>query len=448
MSGEILVLDDEENYAEMLQGLLKQNRFRVDMATKPELALEALEEKPYQLVISDYKMPIMDGAVFLKKAREIYPDLPVILVSGLMNTPELVKVANMGVTLVLEKPLDTDVFLDQVRRFVSPMTEEEEEAEEAGDVLAAQQFTYPSDLAYLVDASAISRRWIQQLWDLFQSTQHIFVSGPVGSEFELVLREVSRWKHMDGFKNHYFSAGQLDSEHIQRQLADMTADPEVSRAVGIGDLTGTTSGQQEFLLRFLQEETPTPASGEPFTFVYWIDEADLEGDRARHLNADLAREIRSNLVSLPPLAERPLEIALYTVQHLRQFAREDGHEHAPVLSGETMHLLLQYPWPGNFAQLIQALKQLTKVLTRDPVPVEALRTILHRIEGDDGASLGIQNLEDLLIQRQQSILNETAQRTERDPVELLRLLNFDVSVLPEGVGIEALDLLYPELLED
>lgn len=73
-------------------------------------------------------MPIMDGAVFLKKAREVFPELPVILVSGLMNTPELVKVANMGVTLVLEKPLDTRYFLEQVKRFVQPMTEEEEAA--------------------------------------------------------------------------------------------------------------------------------------------------------------------------------------------------------------------------------------------------------------------------------------------------------------------------------
>ncbi|MGJ3241727.1 MAG: response regulator [Opitutales bacterium] len=448
MSGEILVLDDEENYAEMLQGLLKQNRFRVDMATKPELALEALEEKPYQLVISDYKMPIMDGAVFLKKAREIYPDLPVILVSGLMNTPELVKVANMGVTLVLEKPLDTEVFLDQVKRFVSPMTEEEENAEEQENVSEMLQFTYPSDLAYLVDVSAISRRWIQQLWDLFQSAQHIFVSGPEGSEFELVLREISRWKGMDGLKNHYFSAGQLDSEHIRRQLAEMTADPDVSRAVAIGDLTGTTTEQQEFLVRFLQKETPTPASGEPFTFVYWIDEADLEGERSRHLNPDMAREIRSNLVSLPPLSERLPEIAVYTVQHLGQFAREAGHQEAPELSGEAMHLLLQYPWPGNYAQLVQALKQLTKVLTRGPVPVDALRTILQRLDGDRGSSLQIHSLEELLIARQQSILHETARRTEREPVELLRLLNFDVSVLPAGVGIDALDLLYPELLEE
>lgn len=121
MAGRILVLDDEENYALMLQDLLRENNYLVDMATRPEQAITLLEEIPYDLVISDYKMPVMDGADFLKKARELYPNLPFILVSGLMNTPELVKVANMSVTLVMEKPLDTGAFLQQVSRFSKPL---------------------------------------------------------------------------------------------------------------------------------------------------------------------------------------------------------------------------------------------------------------------------------------------------------------------------------------
>lgn len=76
MPGRILVLDDEENYAEMLQHLLQAHGYQVDMSTRPELAIERLQEIPYDLVISDYKMPILDGSDFLRKARELYPNLP------------------------------------------------------------------------------------------------------------------------------------------------------------------------------------------------------------------------------------------------------------------------------------------------------------------------------------------------------------------------------------
>ena len=93
MAQRILVLDDEENYADMLRALLEQHSFLVDSVTDPARALERLHGTGYELVISDYKMPGMDGADFLSRAREMNPDLPVILVSGLMNTPDLVKVA-------------------------------------------------------------------------------------------------------------------------------------------------------------------------------------------------------------------------------------------------------------------------------------------------------------------------------------------------------------------
>lgn len=154
MAGRILVLDDEENYAEMLRDLLQEHNYRVDMATRPERAIDQLEDIPYDLVISDYKMPVMDGADFLQRARELYPNLPVILVSGLMNTPELVKVANMGVTLVMEKPLDTDKFLGEVAKFSTPMTAEEREEllrnNDSGQV-GSQILTYPEEPRFQCD---------------------------------------------------------------------------------------------------------------------------------------------------------------------------------------------------------------------------------------------------------------------------------------------------------
>ena len=168
MAGRILVLDDEENYAEMLRDLLLEHNFRVDMATRPERALDQLEEIPYDLVISDYKMPVMDGADLLKRSRELYPNLPFILVSGLMNTPELVKVANMSVTLVIEKPLDTEDFLAQVARFSSPMTEEEKEALAAGGQEDAgggeSAFSYPGEPRFYNAGNDQSKQFVEALW--------------------------------------------------------------------------------------------------------------------------------------------------------------------------------------------------------------------------------------------------------------------------------------------
>ncbi len=443
--GRILVLDDEENYAEMLQGLLKQHHFLVDMATKPELALEALEERNYNLVISDYKMPIIDGAVFLKKARDIFPDLPVILVSGLMNTPELVKVANMGVTLVLEKPLDTDYFIDQVRRFVRPMSEEEERAVEAGEydedeasatiTPAPREYTYPTPLKYLAGRNEYSRRFVQEIWDILEHGSHLFATGPAGSEFDLVLREIANWRGEDGLNNHYISAGQLRSESVLEMLDALPDDPDHASVVAVGDLASTTLDEQAALLEFIRRK-PEELPGEGrLVYAYWLDSINP-------LNIDLQVEIRGNIVKIPSLASRPGDIAIYLTRYLKG---EDGSPDV-TLDADAINLLLQFSWRRNFSDLLKVARTLRRRAAGQTVTYETLKPVLE--ETDDQTAIPPKGLtlEEVLIQKQQEVLRNAAERQGVAPKELLSKLGFDVSSMPPEMGIEHLDLLYPELL--
>lgn len=448
MQGKILVLDDEENYAEMLQGLLRQHRFSVDMATKPELALEALEECPYALVISDYKMPIMDGAVFLKKARDIYPDLPFILVSGLMNTPELVKVANMGVTLVLEKPLDTHYFLEQVRRFVSPMPEgqtaEEPDVRDrpaSAEVEAtSQKSTYPDDLKYMAGRSPATQRLLQSAWDMLQRGAPISFTGPEGSEWDLLLKELAHWKGEGGCPNPFFSASQLRKESVQAILGALPGQTEQSTVVAVGDVSSASPEDQAWLAGFLKQ-TAQSASGEKgLTFVLWVDRPD-------QLTPDLGLEVRSAMVKFPPLADRLEDLAVYATRALGRFFSERTDSEPPRFTPEAAHLLLQFPWPGNYAQLVKAMRACARGVEDSAVPAGLLRAAIADLAPRTPLPPEATNLEEALIARQQQILRAAASRQQTPERKILSRLGFDVSELPPELGIESLDLLYPELLE-
>jgi len=453
MPGRILVLDDEENYAEMLQSLLKQNHFLVDMATKPELALESMEARNYSLVISDYKMPVMDGAAFLKKARENFPDLPVILVSGLMNTPELVKVANMGVTLVLEKPLDTAYFLEQVKRFVSPMTEEEEEALNKGKLVeeekaepvvhtVTREYNYLRPLVYMSDESPPTRKMIQEAWDTLSVSPVLFVTGPEGSEseFELLLKEVAHWKEEDERKHHYFSASRLRREESRKILDDLPGDSEYSTVVAVGDISETALDEQAWIVDFIKQETHYDHWKEGVTYLFWVD-------NLKALNMDLQMELRGSLIRIPPLGKRLGEIAAYSMKFLEKFSREQGRQEPLEMSGAAKNLLLQYPWKGNFAQLLKVLKRSIRLMSDEALPYEALRSILA--SEDERVKLPLQelDLEEMLIGKQQEILREATGKTGAGLREILAGLGFDVSSMPSDMGVEQLDLLYPEVLE-
>lgn len=114
----ILLLDDDPRYAGQLKSMLEAEGLLGEVSTVPEEALSRVKKDPVRLVVADFEMPGMDGAEFLQRARALRADLPVILVSGKMGTPEMVRVANIGVTFVMEKPVARDVFIAQVKRFL------------------------------------------------------------------------------------------------------------------------------------------------------------------------------------------------------------------------------------------------------------------------------------------------------------------------------------------
>jgi CheY-like chemotaxis protein len=445
--GEILVLDDEENYAEMLQGLLQQNDFVVDMATKPEEALESLEEKNYQLVISDYKMPIMDGAVFLKKAREIYPDLPFILVSGLMNTPELVKVANMGVTLVLEKPLDTDLFIEQVRRFVAPASEAMEEARgngTEGDLkntgprrAVRRLFSYPEHIAYLSELSEPARSLIEDLWTVQEKQFFLFLAHPPGGETDLVMQELSRWKGADEKPVLECRAKELIDPTVIGQVSQSIEDGTSAPVIVVEGLADVSKSEQQEIFQAVHNKEK--AARELFVFLL-PDE--LEADA---LHPDLEAAQRGHRVTVPPLYNRPGDIAEYSLRILEEAASEAGLEELPEIEPEVVHCLLQVAWPGNYLQLERVLHELVKALgTSDSITLSAVEEFL-RGEGIEVPGV-YETMLQILQSYQRQLIRKEAEEGERGLAEVLEMLNITTEGEAPEDRLRHLPLVYPDLI--
>ncbi len=121
-----------------------------------------------------------------------------------MNTPELVKVANMSVTLVLEKPIDIDNFLTHVKRFVQPLTEEDFHLQKSLQTAQKEAIpdrdgrsyvrSYPGESQFVADESVAMQMFLDDIWLSTREQAHVFIQAPGGSEFELLLREISRWQ--------------------------------------------------------------------------------------------------------------------------------------------------------------------------------------------------------------------------------------------------------------
>lgn len=431
MAGRILVLDDEENYASMLRSLLRQHNYLVDMSTKPELALAQLEEVPYDLVISDYKMPVMDGADFLKRSRELYPNLPVILVSGLMNTPELVKVANMSVTLVMEKPLNTEVFLKHVARFSTPMTEEEKSILERKEAEAntTEAICLPDEPKFVCASSPAARSALLKLWTCCESAGYAHIFEPPGGDAMLALKDLSDWK---GFKDlpittlkysDFFGGGLGLAKAIM-------ANDEVSHIVAVQ----LSSLEQVGESRLLIEQTLNKIVEEHqlfFAFIFEGEVADL---------SEFSSNAGADAVIIPPLKHRPLDLAAYTKRFLRM---AEDQSKVPIkldLSPDSIYFILSYGWRKNYRQLMEVILTCGKRCQSTIEPA----SIIACVGGDTKIPPATERMDTLLKKAQARRLVEKVELSGQSPEKVAESLRI-TKPIHDLESFEKLPLIDPSM---
>ena len=100
----VLVVDDEETIRELLAKTLALAEYDVDLSTDGRAALERLRIIPYDLLITDLKMPGVDGLTVIKEARRLKPDIPVIIITGFSSEASAIEAVNLGVSGYLTKP--------------------------------------------------------------------------------------------------------------------------------------------------------------------------------------------------------------------------------------------------------------------------------------------------------------------------------------------------------
>jgi DNA-binding NtrC family response regulator len=108
---DILLVDDEVNFLNALSQRFEARGFKVDAVTSGEEALEKVKGKNYNIVILDLVMPGMGGIEVLKNIKKIYPDLPVIILTGQGTTEKAVEAMKEGAMDYMEKPADIDTLV-------------------------------------------------------------------------------------------------------------------------------------------------------------------------------------------------------------------------------------------------------------------------------------------------------------------------------------------------
>ncbi|HHL21663.1 MAG TPA: sigma-54-dependent Fis family transcriptional regulator [Aliiroseovarius sp.] len=346
----IAIVDDEKDMRQSISQWLALSGFDTETFPSAEDALKGLGPDYPGVVISDIKMPGMDGMMFLKKLMSLDSSLPVIMITGHGDVPMAVEAMRVGAYDFLEKPFNPDKMTELAKQ----ATQRRRMILDAR-VLRRDLGDGTTIMKKLIGASPVMERLREEILDIAQADGHVLIDGETGTGKTLVAHAL----HAVGAKgNREFiivhCAGK-DEEELGRALFGPMEEggqlPLTQQARGgtlvLEDIEALPEALQARLLAWINQQG-TPAE----TRVVAISNLQEQGKTVEDcLRPDLFYRLAAMRITLPPLRARGEDILMLFTRFADQFAEEYGCA-APAVTAQEAAQLLQAPWPGNIRQLI------------------------------------------------------------------------------------------------
>ncbi|MBI1494181.1 MULTISPECIES: sigma-54-dependent transcriptional regulator [Rhodobacterales] len=347
----IAIVDDERDMRQSISQWLALSGFDTETFASAEEALKGLGPDYPGVVVSDIRMPGMDGMQFLKKLMSIDSGLPVIMITGHGDVPMAVEAMRLGAWDFLEKPFNPDRMTElakkatQRRRMTLDSRALRKELSDGGTIMKK-----------LIGSSDAMQRLREDILDLGQADGHVLIEGETGTGKSLVAHALHAVGPRAGKKFILLSCAALEEEALLKTLFGPMDDdggsiPLVEAARGgtlvLEDIETLSQAAQARLLTFINDQG-NPAE----TRVIAISNLQEAGKTLEDaLRPDLYFRLAALKITLPPLRARDDDVLLLFSRLSEQFAEEYGCP-APEVSAQEAAQLLQAPWPGNIRQLI------------------------------------------------------------------------------------------------
>jgi len=364
MAGDtILVIDDEASQREAVGGYLRKRGFTVLQADNGRRGLEILQGQVVDLVITDLRMPELDGMGVLEAARQTNPDIGVVLVTAFGSVDGAVDAMQEGAFHYLEKPIDLDELDEIVDRALerSHLVSENE--------LLRERIGGGAQFGGIIARDPAMEEALNVVARAAPSRATVLVRGESGTGKELVARAVHDAspradKPFVGVNCAALNKGLIESELFGHEKGAFTG--AINRRVGrfeqanggtlfIDELAEIPAEVQVKLLRVLQErKIERVGSGteiEVDVRLIGATHRDLQGLVADGgFREDLFYRLNVVSVQLPPLRSRKRDIPVLVEHFLARYAEENAKTIEGV-SKEAMDLLMRYAYPGNVREL-------------------------------------------------------------------------------------------------
>jgi DNA-binding NtrC family response regulator len=357
---DILIVDDEELICFVLENLFKVHGFSTRTASRGEEALAMLTDRMPALVVMDIRMPGLSGFDVLARAKQIDPQLPVILMTALAGVRDAVEAMRAGAFDYIAKPFNNNDMMDVVRRALQSASDAaaQDEAED-------QRPLHP--LFEGVGESETLRVFARRATALAALDTPFLLVGEIGVGKRMFARLIHQISGRHGDFVAVDCTG-ADTTWLRRELYGNPASLETGRleaaAAGtllLDEINEPPSLFQEAFADVLRSGRYSRDGGETMISHHArvILAATMEADATLDdigISPYLLDVFRGNILLVPPLRERREDIPLLVHLFVRQAAEEVGVT-VPDVIADAMEVLVNYDWPGNAHQLRTTLRR-------------------------------------------------------------------------------------------
>ena len=377
----ILVVDDEERMRHLLSIILGRKGHRVDQAGDGLEALEMVRSTPFDMIITDIKMPRMDGTELLEKVMEMDLPCPVVFITAFATVESAVEAMRKGAADYITKPFDEDRILLTVERTFNVsriMAENKDLRQELQKAAGSEEIVY---------ASTSMNHVMELALKVSKSDSAVLIHGESGTGKELLASYIHYASPRS--KNRFvpvncaaISSNLIESELFGHEKGSFTG--AYRRVIGkfeyasggtlfldeIGDLSLEAQAK---LLRALQEKKIQRVGGNeeiPVDVrVICATNRDLDGlVETGAFRQDLLFRINVFPITPPPLRERRDDVPLLA----RHFLSRLGCRPNVQMTGGAMRVLLEYQWPGNVRELANVMERAIILAGDSPITAQTL----------------------------------------------------------------------------
>ncbi|MEJ2199473.1 MAG: sigma-54 dependent transcriptional regulator [Desulfuromonadaceae bacterium] len=380
----ILVVDDDSVIRKGLKRILEKEGYEVDAFASGHLAIEEMQQKGFDLVITDLKMPGMGGMEVLKAISILQPDIPIILITGYSTVETAVEAMKRGAVDYIAKPFSPTDIAEKVRQAL------EKKAVVFEDLCLKKELRDHHGFDQFIGDSPEMQKVYRRVIQVAPTDSTVLVSGESGTGKELVARAIHR--NSLRRENPFVAVDctalaetLLESELFGHVKGSFTGAMQTKTGLFkvadggtlfLDEISNLSMKTQAKLLRVLQAREVTPIGGtQPIPVNIRLVAATNRNLKEMVAEGEFREDLyfRLNIIpiELPPLRERKGDLRILIAHFIKKFAAEVGKD-TRGLNPDALDLLEGYAFPGNVRELENIIERAVVLGSGDFIQAEDL----------------------------------------------------------------------------